>query len=237
MFRERIEGRVGGGEHFYVETLVERARQKFRCLQLGCDRIVVKVGGFFRELLIEAEEFLKLVVEPDTRGRAAKEIVVAGEDAPHFARVFDLGLADLQIVQRNALAVEHAVDVMVGLHEQLCRIGKGLVVREPTGLRVPVRTDDGQGANLCVESACDGSSGRIGGKKSVFVEQHDRVVPWPERLRSQLRRSDHDKYTHGKGRGRSIFVYRIIGGGMLIVVATLNFSAEAHAYFRASERR
>ena len=94
--------------------------------------------------LRQAEEFLERIVEPQARGRAAKQVIVAGEDAPHLARILDPRMADLQLLERNSLAVQHAEDVVIGLHEQRHRVGKRLVARKPSGLRVAVRAHDGQ---------------------------------------------------------------------------------------------
>ena len=123
---ERIERRIGGGQHLKVELLKKRAGQKLRRAQLVGDGVEIEVGGFFRKPLLEAEELLKGVVEPDARGRAAEQIVVAGEDVPDPARVLDHRLPDLQIVHGNALAVQHAEDVVIGLHEERGGIGKRL---------------------------------------------------------------------------------------------------------------
>ena len=78
-----------------------------------------------------------------------------GEDAPDLARVLDLRLADFQIVHGDALAVEHAEDVVVGLDEQRGGIRERLVVGKPGRLGVPVRADDGQVFYLCVQGAGD----------------------------------------------------------------------------------
>ena len=64
------------------------------------------------------------------------------EGPPHLARVFDFRCADFQVFKRDALTVEHAVDVVIRVNEELWRIGEGLVLGEPCGLRVPVWTHD-----------------------------------------------------------------------------------------------
>jgi hypothetical protein len=56
---------------------------------------------------------------------------MTGEDAPDFPCVRQLWLPNLQILKGDSLAVEHPINVMVGLHEELCRIGERLVLCKP----------------------------------------------------------------------------------------------------------
>ena len=133
-----------------IEALVEGARQELRsAASFRRDRIEIVVGGFFREPLFQSEEFLEGIVQPEAGRGSAKQIVVAGEDAPDFPRILQLALPDSEIVERNALAVEHAKDVVIGLHEQCRRIRKRLVRRKPCRAGMPVRTDDGQSRRTC----------------------------------------------------------------------------------------
>ena len=55
-----------------------------QCLR---DDVVVRVGIVWAEPLLQAELLLEGVVEPETRRRAAEEIVVLREDAPDLARI------------------------------------------------------------------------------------------------------------------------------------------------------
>ena len=82
---------------------------------------------------------------------------MAGEDVPDLARVLDFGLAYFQVFHRDALAVEHPVNVVIGLHKQFGRIGKGFIPRKPRGLRVPVRAHDRQRADVGIKRTRDGS--------------------------------------------------------------------------------
>ena len=87
MVGERVQRRVGCGEHFDVEPLEERAGAELGRLR-ACRRSCRSSGRRFpREPLLEAEHSLEGVVEPEARGRAAKEVVVLGEDPPDFAWV------------------------------------------------------------------------------------------------------------------------------------------------------
>ena len=183
MVAERIERRVGGGKDFEAEAFVESARQKFRRAQFFRDGVVIQVGCFAGEQLGEAEEILKGIVEPHAGGRAAKQIVVVGEDAPDASRIFRLGNADFQIFERDALTVQHAVDVMVRLDEECGRVGKRLVVRKPRGLRVPVRADDGKITNACIQLLCDAARSRVCRKKPINMHG---THFWPRRIRFDL---------------------------------------------------
>ena len=171
MIAQRIEGRIGGGEDFETEALVKSAGQELWIREFCGDGVEVVVCGFRREALVEAEELLKGVVEPHAGGRSAEEVVVVGEDTPDAARIFDLGHADFEVLERDALAVEHSIDVVVGLNEELGGIRERLVVREPCGLRVTVRADDGEVTDLGIETACDAARLRVGGKEPVIVQQ------------------------------------------------------------------
>ena len=97
---------------------------------------------------------------------------MAGENAPDLARVLDLRLPNLQVFEGNPLAIEHPVDIVIGLDEQHCRVRKGLVLRKPGRLRMPVRTDDRQGPDVCVQSFGYLSRCGFGRKQTVFVDQH-----------------------------------------------------------------
>ena len=55
------------------------------------------------------------------------------ENAPDASGVFERRRSYTQLLKGDILAVEHAVDVVVGHHEQLSRISKGFVFREPKG--------------------------------------------------------------------------------------------------------
>ena len=128
---QRIKRGIGCRQNFNVETLIKSARQKLRCPQLFRNRVEVQVRSGLRQPLLQAKKFLEGKIQPHARRRSAEEIVMAGEDAPHLARVLQLRLPDFKILHGNALAVEHPIDVVIGLHKQLCRVGEGLVFCKP----------------------------------------------------------------------------------------------------------
>ena len=103
-------------------------------------------------------------------------MVVLREAAPDLARIGLDGAAvapgDAELLQPDALAVEHAEDVVVRHHEEAGRVGKGLVLRIPARIRVPVRRHDRQVAHGFVEALRHGAGRRIGGEEPVLVNEH-----------------------------------------------------------------
>ena len=172
MIGQRIQRRIGRREHFQVESFVQRTRQKLRRAQFFRDGVEVQIRGCFREPLLHSKQFLKGEVQPQARWRSAKQVVMAGENAPDFPCVFQFRLPDLEIVKRAALAEEHAIDVMIGLYKKFGGIGERFVLREPRSLRVPVRTHDGQTAHAVVKFPGNFSCAGCGRKQSVRMDQH-----------------------------------------------------------------
>ena len=135
--------RVSRGESVVERTSMLKRSKRARGRNSGVwssavDDVVVLVGSCLRtEALVEAELGFEGVVEPEAGGGAAEEVVVAGEDAPDFARgrrcrwPSTLGMP--RDFEGDALRVEHAEDVVVGLDEEGGGIGEGLVVGEPAG--------------------------------------------------------------------------------------------------------
>src|SRR5437879_4363677 len=119
---------------------------------------------------------MESIIKPHPRWRSAKQIVMLRERAPYLAGVFQLGPADFKLFERNALAVEHPINVVIRLHEQLRWIGKRLVARKPGSLGVTMRTDDGQVANARIDAA--GNRARIGirRKEPFFMNQGHRYM-------------------------------------------------------------
>src|SRR5581483_7421600 len=112
------------------------------------------------------------VGEPRARGRSAEEVPVAREQPPYRARVplarraVEAGYADG--FQGDALAVQHPEDVMVRNDEERRRVGERLVVGEPGGVRVAVRTDDGERSHTPVEAASDRALARVGRQQAIL---------------------------------------------------------------------
>ena len=127
---------------------------------------------------MEAEDFGEGVVEPQPGRRAAEQMKVLGEAAPDFARIgLDRAAVDprhAEVLETHALAVEHAMHVVVGNDEQPRRIGERRVVGEPLRIGVAVRADDRQAGDRRVERARNVARLGIGGKQSVRVQREGR---------------------------------------------------------------
>lgn len=95
-----------------------------------------------------------------------------GEDAPDFAWILDDRLADAEIVHRDALAVKHAEDVVIGLDEERGGIGERRIFCEPRSLAVSVRADERQFCDVRVKGAGNFPSDRVGREQAVFVDEH-----------------------------------------------------------------
>ena len=87
-----------------------------------------------------------------------------------FRASFSFRLPNLEILKRDSLAVEHSIDVVVGLHEELGRIGERLVLCKPRRLRMPVRTDDGQRSDMFIECLGYLSCAGFGRKQAVLMD-------------------------------------------------------------------
>ncbi len=98
---------------------------------------------------------------------------MAGEDAPDFAGILQLRLANFKIIQRNSLTVEHSKNVVIGLYEECCRIRERKVLSKPFRPRVPVSTDDGQCSHVLIKCLGYLSGAGFGGKQTIWVDQHD----------------------------------------------------------------
>src|SRR5262249_58870329 len=110
--------------------------------------IVDAIGRRCREPFANAEDLGKDVVEPEPRGRPAKQVPMLREKAPDGARVALDGPAvrarHAERLERDALAVEHPEYVMIGRDEEGGWVGERLVVGEPARVGMAVRTDDGE---------------------------------------------------------------------------------------------
>src|SRR5207245_4068592 len=84
-----------------------------------------------RQPLADAEYLVQLVVEPGAGGRAAEQVVVIGEALPHLARIGLDGRSvparNAEGLERDAMSVQQAQDVVVGLHHQRGGLREGLV--------------------------------------------------------------------------------------------------------------
>ena len=96
---EGVGGSVGGREDFNFEAIEESARKKIRVGQSLRNGVVIKVGSFSGETLVEIKELLKGIVEPDPSRGAAEQVIVTGKNSPDLTRIASDGLADFEIIQ------------------------------------------------------------------------------------------------------------------------------------------
>jgi hypothetical protein len=69
--------------------------------------------------------------------------------------------------------VEHAENVVVGLHKEFGRVGEGLVLRKPSRMGMPVRANDGERPHMLIKRPGYSSCARLGRKQTVWMDQHD----------------------------------------------------------------
>ena len=158
-----VERALGGGDHLDVEALEKGARAESVLGQAVRDPVVMRIGVGGGERFIDAEQGLQHIVEPQTRRRATEQVIVLGKAPPDGAALgFDrcsVKARHPKVLETDALAEQHAVDVMIGNDEQPGRIGKGLVERIPAWIRMAVGTDDGQAGNPLIQAHAQ-STGR-----------------------------------------------------------------------------
>lgn len=126
---EIVERAFGGRDDLDVEALEQGARAEILPLQQRRDGVVVAVGGRCGQRLVDAEQIGKHMIEPQPGRCAPKQIIVLGKTTPDRPAV----CLDRRAVQRrhaeilkaDALAEQHAENVVVRNDEQLRRIRKG----------------------------------------------------------------------------------------------------------------
>ncbi len=179
---QRIKRRIRRRQHFDPESFEQGPRQKLLLAQLPFNRVVIQVCCFRRQSLLHSKKFFECVIKPQARRRPAKQVVIAREDPPHLAWIFDRLAADLQFFERNSLAVEHAKDIMIRLNKQRHGIRKRLVARKPPSLRVPVRAHNRQVLDPVIEPPRNRPRLFLCGKQSVLVKQRHPISPFASPL-------------------------------------------------------
>ena len=121
----------------------------------------------------EVEHVVKDGIEPERRGRAAEQVVVLREQSPRRAPV-ERGRAasvgDTQVRQRHALAVQHAVEVVIGRQQQLGGVLEWGITGEPGRIGVTVRTDDRQARRRRVNRTRDGARAGVGRQQAIGMQ-------------------------------------------------------------------
>ena len=170
-----VERPFGGRDDLDVETLEQRTRAVVVPLQLFGDCIVEAVGVFRRQQIVQPEQIGKDVIEPQPRRRAAKQIVVFGEQVPDFPTVrLDRRAVQrrhAEILQPHALREQHPEYVMIRHDQQLRRIGERFVERVPARVGMAMRTDDRQPLHALIEGAGDRTHSVLGGEQAIRMRQ------------------------------------------------------------------
>ncbi len=75
-----------------------------------------------------------------------------------------------ELLERNALRIEHPEQVVIGSQQQLGRVAERFVAGEPRRIGVTVRADDRQAGDGAIEFARDCAGGGIRGKQPVGMQ-------------------------------------------------------------------
>ena len=174
MMVQRIERPLGRRDHLDIVTFEQRARAEGVGLQRGVDHVIIMVGGRRLQPHVDAERLGKDPVQPHARRRAAEQVIALGKAPPDRARIAVGSAAvdrrDAQLVQPDALAVQHAEHIMVGHDQQLRRVGEGLIIGEPARIGVAVRADDRQVLDRGVEPTGDVARRGVRRKEAIGME-------------------------------------------------------------------
>ncbi len=145
---ELIQRTLGGGDDLDVEALEQRARAERLRLQRRGDGVVVKVCRAGIEPHAQPEHLMEHMVQPHRGRRATKQVEMLRQQPPSRARIDrrtgTVPARNAQPVQRHALAVQHAEQVVVRHQQQFGGIGEWRIAGEPGRIGVAMRTDDGQ---------------------------------------------------------------------------------------------
>ena len=111
----------------------------------------------------------KCVFKPLPAGSAEKAVPVLRENLEDAPRIAGLRInPDAKILQRDALAVEHAKHIMIGNDEQFRGIAKGAVFSEPGRITMTMGRDNRQIANMLIDRI--GSWRQVDGAGRIVVE-------------------------------------------------------------------
>src|SRR5690606_27806577 len=113
------------------------------------------------------------MVEPYPGGGTAKQMVIGGEEAPRRAWVGGRRSAPVRYAkgaERDPLAIEHAIEIMIGREQQIGRVRPIGVSCEPCRVCMTMRANDWQSLHLGVERACDVTRLALGRKQAVGMD-------------------------------------------------------------------
>jgi hypothetical protein len=124
--------------------------------------------------MLEAEDIREHLVEPQRGWRTAEQVVVAGEQAPRRPRIRaavpSVNARNAERFQRDALAVEHAVEIVIRDEQQARGVLPRRVGGKPGRVGVAVRTQDGQIACAGEDPASDFAQPGVRREEPVRVQ-------------------------------------------------------------------
>ena len=170
--RQCIVRRIGGAERLDVEPLEQRPWAERRLGQPAGDLVVDPLGRRRIQPLGHAEDVVQLGIEPQPGRRAAEQVIPVGEALPDAAVILldrrAIAAGDAQRLERHALAVEHAEDVVIRNDQQVGGRAEGrLRIGEQCRIDVPMRADQRQVAHGGIEGAGDAAPCRIRMKSAI----------------------------------------------------------------------
>src|SRR5579872_114838 len=152
-----IERAVRRRNRFDIETPKKRSRPELRLRQFLGDNVINPIGVFIVESLVDAEDALHRMFEPQARRRSPKKRPMSRKNPPDFSPVrLDRRAVASRYSKRlesDALRIKHAKDVMIRFDEKRRRIGKGLILGEPSWVGMPVRRDDRHRLDATIKAA------------------------------------------------------------------------------------
>ena len=173
---QRVGGGVGRAEQLDAEALEQGTRGKLRARQLCLQVVVDGLGTAAVQPFLHAKEVDQLIRQPEAGRRGAEEVKVLGEALPDAAVV---GLdwranagRHAQLLQRQALAVEHAQDIVVRHDEELGRCAKASRrIGQQASRHMAVRADQRQIFDPFVEYPRNGALCGVWGKTAIGRNQ------------------------------------------------------------------
>ncbi len=178
---ERGDGRASSvGDSVVAMTSMPKRSNSARGRNAGvaralADVIEVAIGGFLIERHVEAEYARENIVQPERRRRTVEEMEVPSKSAPRL----DAGsmpdalplAATPSCSERNALAVEHPEQIVIGREQQTGRVPERFIRERTTPdrcARADSRSAD-RAHPACRRRAIARTAGSAG-KKPVFVQ-------------------------------------------------------------------
>jgi hypothetical protein len=176
-----VERALGRRDHLDPEPLEQRAGPEFLARETIGDPVVYAVRRLRRQSLVDPEDLLEGMVEPEARRGPSEQVKMRREAPPDGAGVLldrpAVGARHAQLLERDALRMEHPEDVVVGGHEEARGVGESRVLGIPARIGMAVGADDGKAAHRAVERAGYAAGAVLDREQTVLVEQRHAVSP------------------------------------------------------------